>query len=50
VRRILLPEQYGNGNGGKPWGYGQDTARAELALALRLGLVHESLVEEPGAA
>jgi hypothetical protein len=29
---------------------GLDTADAELALAWRYGLVHESLVEEPRAA
>jgi hypothetical protein len=28
---------------------GLDTAEAELALLVRLGLVHESLVEEPGS-
>lgn len=38
------------GPNGKPWGVGVDTAAAELQLAMRYGLVHESLVEEPSAA
>lgn len=51
MRRILdpYPPQNGNGNG-NAWGYGVDTAEAELALAVRLGLVQESLVDEPSAA
>jgi hypothetical protein len=34
-------------NGGKPYGEGVDVARAELALAIGLGLVHPALAEEP---
>jgi hypothetical protein len=45
---ILGPHPNGNGNGaGKAWNVGIDSAEAELALTVRLGLVHESLVEEP---
>jgi hypothetical protein len=34
-------------NSGKPWGEGVDCAKAELALAIGLGLVPPSLAEEP---
>jgi len=46
VRRILMPAQNGNGHG-NAYNVGLDTAEAELALAVRLGLVHPSLVEAP---
>jgi hypothetical protein len=41
--RLLNPPT----NGGSPHGEGVDVARAELALAIGLGLVHPSLAEEP---
>jgi hypothetical protein len=41
--RLLNPPT----NGGSPYGEGVDCARAELALAIGLGLVHPSLAEEP---
>jgi hypothetical protein len=44
AHRLLSPHPNGNG---RAWGVGVDTADAELALAVRLGLVHESLVAEP---
>jgi hypothetical protein len=46
AHRLLSPHPNGNGHA---WGVGVDTADAELALAVRLGLVHESLVAEPPA-
>ena len=42
----LIAGHPSNGNG-KPWGEGVDCAKAELALAIGLGLVHPSLTEEP---
>jgi hypothetical protein len=42
----LLTSQPSNGHG-KPWGEGVSYAEAELALAIGLGLIHPSLVEEP---
>jgi hypothetical protein len=44
----LISGHPSNGNG-KPWGEGVDCAKAELELAIALGLVHPSLVEEPTA-
>jgi hypothetical protein len=44
LQRIVTPGPQ-NGNA---YNVGVDSAEAELALAVRLGLVHESLVAEPG--
>jgi hypothetical protein len=44
LQRIVTPHSQ-NGNA---YNVGVDSAEAELALAVRLGLVHESLVVEPG--
>jgi hypothetical protein len=45
--RLLRPQAPPQG---RAWSVGVDTAEAELALAVRYGLVHESLVAEPPAA
>jgi hypothetical protein len=47
--RLLRPQALSNGNG-RAWGVGLDTGEADLQLAMRLGLVHESLAAEPHAA
>jgi hypothetical protein len=44
LERLVTPRP-ANGNA---YNVGVDSAEAELALAVRLGLVHESLVVEPG--
>jgi hypothetical protein len=43
LERLVTPRP-ANGNA---YNVGVDSAEAELALAVRLGLVHESLVAEP---
>jgi hypothetical protein len=43
--RLLRPQAPTNG---KAWHVGVDDREASLALAVKFGIVHESLVEEPG--
>lgn len=45
--RLLRPRAPSRG---KAWSVGLDTAEAELKLALRYGLIHDTLVCEPGQA